>query len=72
MCRTNPEHKLDQIIIGKMWVIGRTYAAAIERRTKIEGASGDAFYETVVAPKIRKSPIDSWFEAMSEPALMMT
>jgi hypothetical protein len=64
MCRTNPEHKRDQIIIGKMWIIGRTYAAAIERRRRMEVASGDAFYETVVAPKIRKSSIDSWFETI--------
>ena len=64
MCRTNPEHTRDQIIIGKMWIIGRTYAAAIERRRRMEVASGDAFYETVVAPKIRKSSIDSWFEAI--------
>jgi hypothetical protein len=64
MCSANPEHNLDQIIIGKIWLIGRTYAAAIERRRTAEGASGDAFYETVVAPKIRKSEIDNWFEAI--------
>jgi hypothetical protein len=62
MCRANPDHKKDEVIIGKIWLIGRSYAAAIERRTKVEGAQGDAFYETKVAPTIRNSGIDSWFE----------
>jgi hypothetical protein len=64
MCHANPEHKQDQIIIGKIWLIGRTYAAAIERRRTTEGAIGDDFYESEVAPKIRKSEIDNWFEAI--------
>jgi len=64
MCSANPDHKQDQIIIGKIWLIGRTYAAAIERRRTTEGALGDAFYETVVAARIRESEIDSWFEAI--------
>jgi hypothetical protein len=64
MCSANPEHKEDQVIIGKIWLIGRTYAAAIERRRTTEGALGDAFYETVVARRIRESEIDSWFEAI--------
>jgi hypothetical protein len=28
MCRAKREHKEDQVIIGKIWLIGRTYAAA--------------------------------------------
>jgi hypothetical protein len=64
MCRTYPDHKQDQIIIGKIWLIGRTYAAAIERRRTTVGALGDAFYETVVAARIRESEIDNWFEAV--------
>lgn len=64
MCGANPGHEQDQIIIGKIWLIGRTCAAAIERRRTTEGALGDAFYETVVATKIRESQIDSWFDAV--------
>lgn len=64
MCSANPGHTEDQVIIGKIWLIGRTYAAAIERRRTTGGALGDAFYETVVAARIRESEIDSWFEAI--------
>ena len=58
MCRLHPDHKQDEIIIGKIWLIGRTYAAAIERRRSIGDSVGDAFYEDIVAPKIRRSEID--------------
>jgi hypothetical protein len=64
MCATNPGHTRDDVIIAKVWLIGRTYAAAIERRRNTDGALGDAFYETVVAPKIRASGIDDWFRAL--------
>ena len=64
MCSANPDHKKDDIIIGKIWLIGRTYAAAIERRKTVDGASGDAFYEDEVAPKVRNSDIDKWFQAV--------
>ena len=64
LCAANPGHTRDDIIIAKVWLIGRTYAAAIERRRSTAGAVGDAFYETVVAPKIRRSGIDNWFHAL--------
>src|ERR1700741_48060 len=64
MCKTNPEHKSNQIIIGKIWLIGRAYAAAVERRRNKGSETGDAFYEEVVAPKISHSDIDKWFEAI--------
>jgi hypothetical protein len=64
MCTANPGHNQDHIIIGKIWLIGRAYAAAIERRRTAGEALGDAFYETVVAPRIRESEIDAWFEAI--------
>ena len=64
MCKANPEHKSNQIIIGKIWLIGRTYAAAVERRRNKGSETGDAFYEEVVAPKIRHSDIDIWFAAI--------
>jgi len=41
MCRANPQHKEDRIIIGKIWLIGRSYAAAIERRWQTVGPEGN-------------------------------
>jgi len=53
MCRENSEHICAEVIIGKIWLIGRSYAAAIERRKKFnESDVGDNFYCNVVAPKM--------------------
>lgn len=51
MCRENPLHEDSDVVVGKVWLIGRSYAAAIERRSG--GATkGDDFYFDVVAPKM--------------------
>ena len=53
MCRKYPEHNKADIIVGKVWLIGRSYAAAIERRKNVNADnSGDDFYFNVVAPKM--------------------
>jgi hypothetical protein len=53
MCRNNPNHNSAEIIVGKLWIIGRAYAAAIERRKNVnETDLGDDFYFDVVAPKM--------------------
>jgi len=64
LCRNHPDHSRDDVIIAKIWLIGRTYAAAIERRLVAHKTEGDAFYETEVAPKIRSSGIDDWFRTL--------
>ena len=51
MCKEQPEHKDIDVIVGKIWLIGRSYAAAIERRKNAVDA-GDDFYYDVVAPKL--------------------
>lgn len=53
------------LIIAKVWLIGRSYAAAIERRRETGGILGDKFYEECVGPGIRKEKIDDWFQAPS-------
>ena len=55
MCRNYPEHKRADVIVGKLWLIGRAYAAAIERRKdpKEEKATDD-FYFNVVANEMLK------------------
>ena len=51
MCRENPLHEDSDVVVGKVWLIGRSYSAAIERRSG--GATkGDDFYFDVVAPKM--------------------
>jgi hypothetical protein len=65
LCSSHPHHKTNEEIIAKIWLIGRSYSAAIERRkNKTADLEGDFFYENTVAPKIKDSEIDSWFEAV--------
>lgn len=51
MCKENPLHTQADVVVGKIWLIGRSYAATIERR-KNTVESGDDFYYNKVAPKI--------------------
>jgi len=77
LCERHPGHKTHEEIIAKVWLIGRSYAAAIERRKpgskaakdakqKEEMPSADRFYEETVAPKIRDKPIDDWLSSLPD------
>lgn len=59
LCQDHPKHDRGDVIIAKVWLIGRSYAAAIERRKNAKDSSDD-FYETTVVGKIKKSSIDQW------------
>ena len=59
MCRDHPHHARSDEIIAKIWLIGRSYSAAIERR-KFASADSDSFYTTVVAPQIKRSDLRHW------------
>ena len=60
LCRKYPEHHRVDEIVAKVWLIGRSYAAAIERRRAAGKSSGDDFYVDRVGPKIRGARIDRW------------
>ena len=51
LCAENPRHNDVDIIVGKLWIIGRCYAAAIERRRTNTDFKGDFYYD-IVAPKM--------------------
>lgn len=59
LCRERPAHVDEADVIAKVWLIGRSYAAAIERR-KTKSDENDDFYVNTVAPAIAHSPIDAW------------
>lgn len=68
MCENNPKHNNEDIIVGKLWIIGRTYAAAIERRKNTkEVDSGDDFYFNVVAPSMMEigDTLDAMISSLS-------
>ena len=56
MCEDYPKHENIDKIIAKIWLIGRTYAASIERRVHAQ-ESTDKFY-IKVAKKMKDSGID--------------
>lgn len=61
LCKEHSIHGSDEAIIAKIWLIGRAYAAAIERRRNAhEQMTSDDFYITTVAKTIRESKIDKW------------
>jgi len=60
MCSQYPAHNKSAEIIAKVWLIGRSYAAAIERRKNARNGEfkGDVSYIGKVAPEIIHSDID--------------
>jgi hypothetical protein len=62
MCKAKPEHKEDEVIIGKICLIGRATAAAIERRREDYVEEDEDFYLEKVAPMISASSIDTWID----------
>jgi hypothetical protein len=62
LCRDSPKHNSSEIILAKIWIIGRCYAAAIERRKSNKDDINDDFYNSRVVPKIMNSNIDRWIE----------
>lgn len=61
LCHEHPFHVETEVVLAKVLLIGRVYAAAIERR-RSKNEENDDFYISNVAPKIIKSSIDQWIE----------
>ena len=67
MCRETPEHYNHHVIVGKIWLIGRSYSATLERKAGDHLADGlDAFYAERVAPMIASSGIDDWLSSTAD------
>lgn len=58
LCAASPTHTDHAEVIGKVFLIGRAYAAAIERRRETEGVDNDRFYTESVAPGLMRSSLD--------------
>jgi hypothetical protein len=70
LCSKHPNHKTNEEIIAKVWLIGRTYSAAIERRkNKDLDTPGDLFYEDKVAPAIKHSKVDDWLNSLTDDSI---
>lgn len=65
LCQAHPKHDRGDAIIAKVWLIGRSYAAAIERRKNAKGSSDD-FYEKTVVRAMKESSVDKWLSSLPE------
>jgi hypothetical protein len=61
MCRDDPHHRNCDVITGKLWLIGRAYAASIERGAR----KGEGVY-ALVAPNIAGSDLDKWLDSVAD------
>lgn len=57
LCRDHPGHTTAEEIVAKVWLIGRSYAASIERR-RPDGITSEAFYSEVVVQAVLGSSLD--------------
>lgn len=64
LCKDHPGHKSPEVITAKIWLIGRAYAASIERR-KTKDEQNDNFYESRVIPIIQASSLDGHLKRIS-------
>jgi hypothetical protein len=65
LCRDYPKHDRKDAVLAKVWLIGRAYAAAIERRRSAKVTSDD-FYQAVVGKKIMGSEVDQWIASLPD------
>jgi hypothetical protein len=63
-CAKYPKHKRADVVAGKILLVGRVYAAAIERGVLNEEQTD--FYLDEVAPKVIQSGIDTWIARVSK------
>lgn len=69
LCRRYPHHTDDAEIVAKIWLIGRAYAASIERgrgKGADSGLSNDRFYTEAVPKALRRSDLDEKLEALAK------
>ena len=59
LCRDYPKHTNEQVVIGKVWLIGRSYSVAIERVHKKVFVYDDIYKERV-GRMIVESKVDKW------------
>ena len=69
LCRQYPDHKTPEVVVAKLWLIGRSYPVAVERRknkSRDDQSENDAFYERQVAPELIKSKVDDHLARLKE------
>ena len=67
LCETYPYHRDIGQIIGKIWLIGRSYTVAVERTKEISKyPDTEDFYIQQVGPTMQTSNIDEWIGSIAK------
>jgi len=66
MCKSNPGHNNESKALGKIWIIGRSYSAAIERGAGKHRDESKDFYAEKVGPMLARSDIDKWIKKLTK------
>lgn len=69
MCEENPDHTEVGTVAGKVRLIGRSYAVAVERRVIPAGADAvslEEFYEHHIAPALIESDLDQKLKSLQQ------
>lgn len=70
LCQKHPKHDEDSEILAKVWLIGRAYSAAVERR-KNKKQNNDSFYTEKIVPLFKEAQLDNKlriFRGMKRPS----
>jgi hypothetical protein len=65
LCKKYPRHDNVGEILAKVSIIGRSYAAAIERRKKFLNLKADTFHQEVIGPHMLEAGIDAWLHPLT-------
>jgi hypothetical protein len=61
LCSDYPGHSDPEVVVAKLWLIGRAYAAPLERGRPMPGnLRNESFYTGRAVPMVLASPIDEW------------
>ena len=63
LCKRYPLHRNTEEILAKVWLIGRAYAVAVERR-KNKKQSNDTFYVDTICPIFKEPNLDTSLEKL--------
>lgn len=66
MCKNEPYHRDIGKAFGKMWIIGRSYSASIERGAGVHRENSIDFYSEKVGPMLVNSELDSWIKELKK------
>ena len=72
LCQQHPRHESVDVVLAKVLLIGRAYAAAIERRRVGLDEDNEHFYVERVAPMMMDSRIDDWLDQARSQVLCST